>query len=95
MKKRLEYIHEVRYLENDKPGAIFDIIKTKKYFKRAIIDYYSNEDKVDPLCFKLLNSPNTQVSKIIPYINRRGNKDICFANLTNETGSTNRFTENF
>lgn len=78
-----QYIHEVYYLDS---GKSFGTIITKTAFKKAMLKHYFEHPLSNPekLAFSLKNSPNTTHYEVIPYINQRKNRDICFVKVRNK-----------
>ena len=87
-----QYIHEVYYLDS---GKSFGIIVTKTAFKKAMLKHYFEHPFEDPpkLAFSLKESSNTSHYQVIPYINRRGNRDICFVKVRDKKDEVNSFYE--
>ena len=73
-----KYIHKIWYIKDGKFRRVYGTIETKKRFKAEMLKHFF-EDNGAPLIFQLVDSPNTKKYRIVPYMNKQNQPDICFS----------------
>ena len=73
----MRYIHQVFRVEEGKLGEEVEIIQGKTKFRQAMQAHFATGD-ASRRAFRLVNSPNTTVYEVVPFLNRRGRLDVCF-----------------
>jgi len=81
----MRYTHQVFRFDDGVLGQATGVIDGKAKFKEAMRAHFASDPALR-LAFRLVSSPNTTVYEVVPYINRKGQLDVCFRAIDDDAG---------